>query len=205
MIELLIKHRYGDNGLLAYIDLSFALATGLVISYNSLYPLTRIVDSTQQLATFNIILWVESLILTTLNIKNISLGLGQDLFDGTIISFLQMRGRKKFFLASYFIDVLLLGILYILATEVVFYLSSFTPPSLWFIEFFSLYLFISNISLLITIILKRPYRSFFISIILVFGFLFLLLKGMFSVSQYILVLSFIIVYVDYLLFRRVTI
>lgn len=205
MINLLLKHRYGENGLLLYLDLFFALSIGIVASYNAIYPTTRVVYTIQQSETFSIILWIEGLIVATLNIKNIAFGIGQDFFDGTIISFIQMRGRERLFLAYYIIDILLLALMYVLASEIIFILSSFSPPYYWIIEFLAPYLFISNLSLLFTIIIRRPFLSFILSVIVVFVFLALILINFYLDFFYFIIPILPLAVIDYILFKKVSI
>ncbi|QGA55297.1 hypothetical protein GFS03_12285 [Sulfolobus sp. E5-1-F] len=203
VVNFLIKHRYGEYGLLSYIDLEAALSVGVVASFNFFHPQTRNANVDQLL--FNIITSTIGIILSTLVIRNISLGMGQDLYDGTIISFLQMRDRRTIFLLSYFIDVLLIGGLFLLIAELIFLLSSFIPPMTWISVFASEYLFLCNTSYLITILTKRPFRSFFISISLIFLVLGIEITGYASIFNYILPLDLVLGYLAYYAFMKVQI
>ncbi|WP_338599013.1 hypothetical protein V6M85_09065 [Sulfolobus tengchongensis] len=205
IINLLIKHRYGQYGLLSYVELEFALGVGIVASYNFFHPQTRSVIDGDQLEIFNIIIWTIGIILATLVIKNISLGIGQDLYDGTIISFLQMRSRREVFFLSYFVDVLLIGIIFILASELVFSLASFNPPLIWINSFLSQYLFICNTSYIFTILIKRPFRSFFTGIVIILILLGIELTGYIGVFNYLLPIDIVLIYLAYYLFKKVSI
>ncbi|ACP36417.1 hypothetical protein [Saccharolobus islandicus] len=203
VVSFLIKHRYGEYGLLSYIDLELALSVSIVASFNFFHPQTRNASVDQLL--FNIITFTIGIILSTLVIRNICLGMGQDLYDGTIISFLQMRNRRAIFLLSYFIDVLLIGGLFLLIAELVFLLSSFTPPITWISIFISEYLLLCNSSYLIAILIKRPFRSFFISISLIFLVLGIEITGNMIIFNYLLPLDLILGYLAYYAFRKVQI
>jgi len=203
VVSFLIKHRYGEYGLLSYIDLELALSVSIVASFNFFHPQTRNASVDQLL--FNTITFTIGIILSTLVIRNICLGMGQDLYDGTIISFLQMRNRRAIFLLSYFIDVLLIGGLFLLIAELVFLLSSFTPPITWISIFISEYLLLCNSSYLIAILIKRPFRSFFISISLIFLVLGIEITGNMIIFNYLLPLDLILGHLAYYAFRKVQI
>ncbi|SAI86728.1 hypothetical protein [Saccharolobus solfataricus] len=203
VITFLIKHRYGEYGLLSYIDLEVALSVSVVASFNFFHPQTRNASVDQLL--FDIITFTIGIILSILVIKNISLGMGQDLYDGTIISFLQMRGRKTIFLLSYFIDVLLIGGLFVLISELIFLLSSFNSSFTWINIFLSEYLFLCNSSYIIAILTKRPFRSFFMSISLIFLVLGIEIIGYMFIFNYLLPLDLVLGYLAYYAFRKVQI
>lgn len=205
MIGLLLKHRYSEYGLLSYVDLEFAFSISIVAAYNVFYPKIRLINTDQQFGIFNLIIWTIGIILAVIVVKNISLGIGQDLFDGTIITFIQMRNRSTIFFILYFVDVLLLGLTFILISELVFYLAFFNPPLIWINNFLSEYLFICNLSYLIAILTKRPFRSFFISIAIILFLVSLELVKLIYIFNYFLPLDLILVYLAYKLFKRVSI
>lgn len=180
LVGLLIKHRYGVYGLLTYLDLEFALSIGIVLSYNIFFPATRNVILPRQQFVFNLTITLVSIILVVLVLRNIPFGIGQDFYDGTIITFLQMKGRKKVFFYSYVVDVILPGIFFIFSSLIIFYLASFNTNLVWILEFLSSYLFLCNISYIITILTKRPFRAFFLSVVIILLFLGLEFMGIFN-------------------------
>ncbi len=204
LINLLIKHRYGIYGLLTYLDLEFALSIGIVLSYDMFFPTTRTVDNYKQEFTFNLILTLVTIILVILALRNIPFGTGQDFYDGTIITFLQMKGRKKVFLSLYTVDVIIPGLSFILSSLTIFFLASFNVSLVWILEFLSVYLFLSNASYIITILTKRPFRAFFISVIVTLLFLGLEFTQVLNYPS-LLILSIILLIISYYLFRGASI
>jgi len=200
LADLLIKHRYGIYGLLTYLDLEFALSIGIVLSYNIFFPASRNVNLPRQQFVFNLIITLVSIILVVLVLRNIPFGIGQDFYDGTIITFLQMKGRKKVFFYSYVVDVILPGIFFIFSSLIIFYLASFNTSLVWILEFLSSYLFLCNISYIITILTKRPFRAFFLSVIIILLFLGLEFMG-FSHYPIFLAFDIILLAVSYYLFQ----
>jgi hypothetical protein len=208
LINLLIKHKYGNYGLLTYVELELVLSVGMVLSYNMFYPTTRTISDYAQQFTFNFILSVITLILVVLVIKNIAFGTGQDFFDGTIITFLQMKGRKKVFLSLYVTDVIIPGVIFILTTMTTFYLASFNVSLTWIPEYLSIYLFLSSASYIVTILTKRPFRAFFISIVILLLFVGVDFSQNFMLIYCYLtmmILSIILLIASYYLFRGVSI
>jgi len=208
LINLLIKHKYGNYGLLTYVELELVLSVGMVLSYNMFYPTTRTISDYAQQFTFNFILSVITLILVVLVIKNIAFGTGQDFFDGTIITFLQMKGRKKVFLSLYVTDVIIPGAIFILTTMTTFYLASFNVSLTWIPEYLSIYLFLSSASYIVTILTKRPFRAFFISIVILLLFVGVDFSQNFMLIYCYLtmmILSIILLIASYYLFRGVSI
>ncbi|BDC18791.1 hypothetical protein [Acidianus sp. HS-5] len=207
LINLLIKHRYGNYGILSYVDLEFALSIGIVLSYDNFFPTTRSITNYDQRFTFNFILTLISLILVILALKNVSFGAGQDFYDGTIITFLQMKGRKMVFLSLYTVDVLIPGIIFILSSLTVFYLASFNAGLVWVLDFISIYLFLTSASYVVTILTKRPFRAFFISVGILLGFMGLKLSQIFTICVYLffLVLGLFLLIISYYLFKGASI
>jgi len=208
LINLLIKHKYGNYGLLTYVELELVLSVGMVLSYNMFYPTTRTISDYAQQFTFNFILSIITLILVVLVIKNIAFGTGQDFFDGTIITFLQMKGRKKVFLSLYVTDVIIPGAIFILTTMTTFYLASFNVSLTWIPEYLSIYLFLSSASYIVTILTKRPFRAFFISIVILLLFVGVDFSQNFMLIYCYLtmmILSIILLIASYYLFRGVSI
>ncbi len=205
MTTLLLKHRYGNYGLLGYIDLAFILSVALVASYNFLFPQVREVVTSQQFQILSLEIWTIGIILSVITVKNISLGLGQDLFDGTIVTFLQIKNRRTVFFILYALDVLVISLLFILVSEITFFLSSFKPPFIWIDEFISQYLFICNLSYLVTLLVKRPFRSFFISIFIILSLLGAEIVGLAYIFYYFLPLDLLLIYFSYHIFKRMSI
>ncbi|WP_231961277.1 MULTISPECIES: hypothetical protein [Sulfolobaceae] len=205
MTTLVLKHRYGNYGLLAYIDLAFILSVALVASYNFLFPQVRDVVTSQQFQILSLEIWTIGIILSVITVKNISLGLGQDLFDGTIVTFLQIKNKRTVFFILYTLDVLAISLLFITISEITFLLSSFRPPLIWIEEFISQYLFICNLSYLITLLIKRPFRSFFISIFIILSLLGAEVVGLAYIFYYFLPVDFLLIYFSYHIFKRMSI
>lgn len=204
LADLLIKHRYGVYGLLTYLDLELAISVGIVLSYNIFFPATRSITLPRQQFIFNLTITLVSIIQVVLVLRNIPFGIGQDFYDSTIITFLQMKGRKKVFFYSYIIDVILPGILFIFSSIIIFYLASFNASLIWILEFLSYYLFLCNISYIITILTKRPFRAFFLSVIIILLFLGLEFMYFFDYTI-LLVLDIILLAITYYLFQGASI
>lgn len=204
LANLLIKHRYGIYGLLTYLDLEFALSIGIVLSYNIFFPASRNVNFPRQQFVFNLTITLVSIILVVLVLRNIPFGIGQDFYDGTIITFLQMKGRKKVFFYSYIVDVILPGIFFIFSSLIVFFLASFNVSLVWILEFLSSYLFLCNISYIITILTKRPFRAFFLSVFIILLFLGLEFMRFFNYPIFLL-LDIILLVISYYLFQGASI
>ncbi len=198
---MLIKHRYGNYGLFTYLDLAVALSVGIVMDYNVSFPTTRNVFIPNQEFFFNLTVTLVSVILVVLTLRNIPFGLGQDFYDGTIITFLQMKGRNKVFLYYYFVDVILPALFFIFSSIIVFYLALFNASIVWILNFLVPYLFLCTISYAVTILTKKPFRAFFISIMILFAFLVLDFVELFSINSILIPLDVLLFILSYYLFK----
>ncbi|AWR96768.1 hypothetical protein DFR86_03825 [Acidianus sulfidivorans JP7] len=203
-MSLLFKHKFGDYGLITIFELNAIFGISIMLSYNVTYPLTRCINNPNESTIFNIILYFITIILSLLSVKNISLGTAQDIFDGTIITFLQLKGRKKLFFYLYFVDVLLQGLSFILIAELLFYLGGFNFGYFWILQFLDVYLLLGNLYIFAVLLTKKPFRSFLINIIIAFGFIGLYIKNLVNYELFILVF-FILLITDYELFQRLSI
>lgn len=202
-MSLLFKHRFGDYGLFYITEINAIFIVSAAITYNLSFPSTRAIQNSDQSFSFGIIMYAVTLMLSLLALKNASFGIAQDIFDNTIITFMQMKGRKKLFLYLYFVDVLLQGITFVLIGELIFSLGSFNFGTFWIFQFFSTYLLLGSIYFIVALLTKRPYRSFIINLIILFLFL-----GLYSINfvNYFLFILFAIILTlaDYEIFQRLT-
>ncbi len=205
LINLLIKYRYGDYGLLTYLDLAVALSVGVVMAYNVFFPTTRYVLTPEQEFFFNLIITLISVIFAILAFRNIPFGLGQDFYDGTIITFLQMKSRAKVFLIYYFVDVILPALLFVFSSTIVFYLALLNVSVAWILNFLLPYLFLCTASYVVTILTKKPFRAFIISIAILFAFIFLYFEESFPIINTLTPLDVVLFFLGYYLFKGASI
>ncbi|ARM75261.1 hypothetical protein B6F84_03925 [Acidianus manzaensis] len=203
-MSLLFKHRLGDYGLTSILEFSAILGIASALSYNLAYPSTRSINGYGESFLFNVIIYFITIILSLIALKNISLGTGQDIFDETIITFMQLKGRKKLFFYIYFVDVLLLGISFILVTELIFYLGSFNFGVIWIFKFLDVYLLVCNLYLFVTLLIKKPFRSFLVNIFVAFVFIGFYIENIINYSIFALFL-FILFISDYEIFQRLSV
>lgn len=203
LMNLLLKHRFGDLGLVSMVEISAVFSASIGITYNVAFPSTRSVYGFNESFTFNVIVFFISLIFSVMVLKNVAFGIAQDIFDSTIITFMQMRGRKRLFLYIYFIDILLQLIIFIIVAELIFVLGSFNFGAFWILEFSSTYLALGSIYFLIALLSKRPYRTFFISVFVIFLFMGLYVINLVNYYLFALI-TLIFTLVDYKLFQRLS-
>ncbi|BCU70289.1 hypothetical protein [Stygiolobus caldivivus] len=170
LANLMLKHYYGDYTLTFYSDIIVLLSVTLIISSYVLSPLK--VHTRLSL----IIPDITALYLVLVS-KNLTIGLGQDLTEGTFITFLQMRGKRAVFLVFILINVILPYVFFILLSLLIFYLSNFFS-SIVYTDFTSYYIYSTGGNLVLTLLLKRPLRSFFIGNLLNVSVIFM------SLTQY---------------------
>lgn len=205
MTEMFLKHRYGLSGLLTYLDLSMALSAGIVVAYNVSFPESRSITSSSGSSLFQILFTLVSLVMAVLTLRNTSFGLGQDFADGIIITFLQMRRKDLVFLTFYAVDVILPALFFLVSCFLVFILSSFDAGPTWELLFLLPFLFLANLSYVITILVKRPFRSFVGSVVVaIFSLFFFFFGGL--VNQLILVpMDLVSFALAYFLFKGVSV
>ncbi|WP_149528701.1 hypothetical protein [Sulfuracidifex tepidarius] len=194
-LSLMSKHKYGSAGTLTLVEISFILASSLVIAFNLDFPYTREVMGGKEVSFMNFMITFVTAMFSIIPVRNASFGMSQDISDGTFMTFVQMEGKFKAFIYAYLMDVLYpISIFLVVGTLV---LTLATLNYLWWaVESLTGYMFVANLSYTSSLVLRKTFRTFIGSVLSIFIYLAIIFLDLGSIALLavidVLLLSFLL-------------
>ncbi len=163
------RHKYGSTGALVLVEISFILASSIIIAFNLKFPYTRDVTGKEE-SFVNFMITFVTAMFSIIPVRNSAFWMSQDLSDGTFLTFVQMEGKFKAFIYAYILDILYPISVFLMMEALVFALASFNYFS-WVLNELIGYMFVANASYTSSLLLRKTFRTFMGSVVSLFAYL----------------------------------